>query len=274
MGLHTIERRLGRCPSPEQAVKRRIQLADVADISWILKQMPQGDFGHEMVIPAKGWGMNLNDKIGDCAVAGPYHEHKLWNAVTGTPFSYTDTQVRNTYKVVGDYDPKQTDEQGNNPTDNGCDMARVASYRRKTGLLDTKGKRHKIDAYVALEPGNWEQFRVCMWLFGAAGLGMIFYNANWDQYLAGKPWDYDPKSGQDGGHYVPGVGDRQQNISTVTWGSLQGMTRRCYDKQVDEALGYVSKEYILKGGKTPEGFDFNALMTAVANVTRVSEPAA
>jgi hypothetical protein len=265
MAQYLIERRLGRCPSAEPKVAKRLRLSDFADVRYILPKIPQ-DFGHEMVVPAKGWGMNLNDKLGDCVIAGAYHEHKLWNAVTGRKFAYTDNQVLSMYEKIAGYDPRRPE------TDGGTDMAAAASYRRKTGLPDSSRRLHKIDAYVALEPGNWEQARVAMYLFGACAIGMAFYNANWDQFKAGKPWDYDPQSGKDGGHYVPGVGERQSTLSVVTWGGMQGMTRRCYDNQVDEALAYVSKEYLDAKGHTPEGFDIRALMKAVAEVTRVPEP--
>jgi hypothetical protein len=266
MGTHTIERRLGRCPSAPEKVAKRLQLTDFADVPYILPKIPQ-DFGHEMVVPARGWGMNLNDKLGDCVIAGAYHEHKLWNAVAGRRFAYTDDRVLEMYEDIAGYDPNRPE------TDGGTDMAAAASYRRRLGILDTRGKRHKIDAYVALEAGNWEQLRVCMYLFGAAAIGMVFTDKNSDQFDAGKPWDYDPAAKPEGGHYVPAVGDRQGIISCVTWGALQGMTRKCYDKQVDEALGYVSKEYLTtKGKKTPEGFDLPALLKAVKAVTAVKEP--
>jgi hypothetical protein len=265
MGTHVIERRLGRCPSPVEKINKRLRLTDFADVPYILPKIPQ-DFGHEMVVPARGWGMNLNDQLGDCVIAGAYHEHLLWNLTNGRTFNYTDRQVLRMYEDIAGYDPKRPE------TDGGTDMAAAASYRRTRGIPDKSGHRHKIDAYVALEPGNWEQLRVCIYLFGAAAIGMLFTDQNWDQYQHGRPWDSVAGAKADGGHYVPAVGDRQGIISCVTWGSLQGMTRKCYDKQVDEALGYVSKEYLNRKGKTPEGFDMPALLKAVAAVTKVQEP--
>lgn len=265
---HTITRRLGRCRSDEKKIAKRLQLADFADVPYILPKIPD-DFGHETAVPANGWGMNLNDQLGDCVLAGAYHEHRLWNAVTGRKFAYSDAQVLHAYEKVGGYDPKRPKE-----TDNGTDMAAAARYRRVHGLPDARRRLHKIDAYVALEPGNWEQARVAMFLFGAAGVGMKFSGANWDQFKAGEPWEWDPRSTYDSGHYVVAVADRGGIMSDVTWAALQGMTRRCYDKQVDEALGYVSKEYLTAKGKTPEGFDLPALMAAVAHVTSAKEPVA
>jgi hypothetical protein len=263
---------LGRTNSPDKKKAGRIKLTDFADVAYILPKIPL-DFGHETCKPATGWGMNLNDQLGDCVIAGAYHEHDLFNTINGRSFKYTDVNVLKVYEKVAGYDPKQTNpETGENPTDGGTDMEAAARYRRVHGIPDKYGHLHRIDGYVALEPGNWEQARVAMYLFGAMGVGMLFSDANWDQFVKGQPWDYVRGAALDSGHYIPGVGDRGNVTSTITWGRTQGMTRMCYDKQVDEALAYVSKEYVNRKGKTPEGLDLNAMLAAIKEVTKVQEP--
>lgn len=256
----TIDRRLGRCPSKKEV---SLKLANYVDIQFVLPKIPP-DFGHEMVVPAGGWGMDLNDQLGDCVIAGAYHEHKLWAAVQKRAFDYTDAQVLHTYEKIAGYDPKDPS------TDNGTDMQAAASHRRKHGIPDRHRRVHKIDAYIALEPGNWEEQRVAMYLFGAGAIGMRFFDFNWDQYRAGKPWDWQSGGKSDGGHYIPGIGERGGVISVVTWGSLRGMTRTCYSKQVDEAIAYFSKEYLDAKGKSPEGFDQKALLADLAHVTKAT----
>ena len=85
-------------------------------------------------------------------------------------------------------------------------MQAAASYRRKTGVIDTKGKRHKIVAYLALTKGNLDQHVSAAYLFGAVGVGIQFPASAMDQFNAGKPWDVVSGAKIEGGHYIPLVG--------------------------------------------------------------------
>jgi hypothetical protein len=155
-------------------------------------------------------------------------------------------------------------------TDQGTDMQVAASYRRKTGVLDARGKRHKVLAYLALAPGNPDQLALGIYLFGAIGIGIKFPNTAMDQFNAGKPWDVANSAKIEGGHYIPGVGrDAKGNFVVVTWGKMQLMTPRFFKKYCDEVVAYVSDEALLAGGKTLDGFnlaelqaDLNALPRA------------
>jgi hypothetical protein len=141
-------------------------------------------------------------------------------------------------------------------------MQVAASYRRKTGVLDAHGKRHKVIAYLALATGNADQLALAMYLFGAAGIGIKFPNTAMDQFNAGKPWDVTKNAKIEGGHYIPGVGrDAKGNIVIVTWGKIQLMTPRFYTKYCDEVVVYVSEEALTTSGKTLEGFDLAQLRT-------------
>jgi hypothetical protein len=262
----TITRKLGRAPSPKSKIKKLLMLSDFADIKAILAKIPE-NFGHDTCKPASGWGMAANDQYGCCVWAGAYHEHDLANTMAGRPFKWTDKQVLADYSKVTGFDPAKPE------TDQGTDMMKAAAYRLKTGIADTSRRRHKIAGYVGLEPGNWEQYRVAAYLFGAAGIGMLWTGANWDQMKRRQPIDYVRGASNDGGHYICGVGDHQKIISTVSWGAIMGMTRKCYDMQVDEALAYVIPDYLNSKGQTPEGFDLPALLRAVQQIASVQEPA-
>ena len=191
-----------------------------------------------------------NDQYGDCVWAGAAHETMLWNKEAARTVAFNNTGVLKDYSAVTGFKP-------NDPsTDNGTDMQVAASYRRKTGVLDGQGKRHKVTAYLALKVGDIDQLALAIYLFGATGIGIKFPGSAMDQFNAGKPWDVVSNAKIEGGHYIPGVGrDQSGNIVIVTWGKTQLMTPRFFKKYCDEVIAYVSTEAIATGGKTLDGFD-------------------
>ncbi len=130
-------------------------------------------------------------------------------------------------------------------------------YRKSTGLIDANSNRHKIGAYLALEPGNTDHLLAALYLFGAVGIGIQFPNSAMDQFNAGKPWSVVQGAQIEGGHYIPLVAHRTY-LECVTWGRIQYMTMQFYQKYCDEAWAILSPE-MLNAGKSPEGFDLKQL---------------
>jgi hypothetical protein len=209
-------------------------------------------FGHDKFVGADAWGMLGNDNYGDCVLAGAAHETMLWTATRGGGGArFDDKSVLADYSAITGFDPRRPD------TDRGTDMRAAANYRRKTGVRDATGTRHKIGAYVALEPGNWDHLLTALYLFGAVGVGIQFPESAMDQFNAGKPWTVVPGAQIEGGHYVPLVA-RRGTLRLVTWGREIGMSQGFYLKYCDEAVVYLSEE-MLTNGRSPEGFDLAAL---------------
>jgi hypothetical protein len=209
---------------------------------------PPQIFGHEDLV-GSNWQMLGNDNYGDCVWAGAAHETMLWNKEVGSSAAFSNTSVLSDYSAVTGFNPNDPN------SDKGTDMQVAASYRRKTGVLDAKGKRHKVAAYLALKIGNIDELALAMYLFGATGIGIKFPESAMTQFKAGKPWDVVAGAKISGGHYIPGLGRvKNGNIVVVTWGKIQQMTPKFYDKYCDEVVAYISME-CLKGGKNPEGFD-------------------
>ena len=225
---------------------------------------PPAKFGHESLFPPKGWGMLGNDEWGDCAWAGPAHETMLLSKEGGTPSAFTTADVLSDYSAGTGFNPK-VGPPGQNPTDKGSNVREVLGYRRKTGIVDSNGKRHKIGAFVKLQPGNLTHVFQALYIFQVVGIGLAFPEFAMEQFNKGEPWDVVPNAPQpEGGHYVCGVG-KQANIDIVTWGALQQMTVAFFEKYCDEAWTYISTED-LHEGKAPEGFDveqLNADLTAL-----------
>lgn len=218
-------------------------------------------FGHEKSVPSSGWGMLGNDAHSDCVFAGAAHEHMLWEREGGAavPSAFTAAGVLSDYAAVTGFDPKT----GSN--DNGTIVREALAYRRRTGVLDAEGERHKIGAYLALDPGNWDHLLEAVYLFGAVGIGIEFPDSAMEQFNEGAPWDYVSGSHVEGGHYIPLVAKRSRLVC-VTWGKTQQMTRRFYSRYCDEAWALVSPEIVSGAGRTPEGLDLPALQAALQSV--------
>lgn len=212
-------------------------------------------FGHETLV--RSWGMLGNDRYGDCVFAGAAHETMLWNAMGGKRTDFNDRVVLSDYSALTGFNPADP------ATDQGTDMRAAAKYRQKTGVIDCKGVRHKIGAYVFLDPKNLEQMTEAMWLFGAVALGMQMPDSAMDQYDKGKPWDVVKGAKVEGGHYVPGVALRGGNISVVTWAKLQPVTPAFLKQYCYVAIAYLSEE-MLTNGKSLEGFDLATLKSNLA----------
>ena len=215
---------------------------------------PPKVFGHHALI--RNWGMLGNKKYLDCVWAGAAHETMLWNKEANRIVEFNDPGVLKPYAAVTGFkknDPK---------TDKGTDAQHAASYRRKTGIVDVKGKRHKLAAYLALSPGNVDQLILAMYLFSAVGIGLKLPESAIDQFQAGKPWDIVSRMKPMGGHYVSGVGrDAKGNIVVVSWGRTQLMTPRFYRKYCDEVIAYVTEDMLVPPlRRSLDGLDIKQLM--------------
>lgn len=111
--------------------------------------------------------------------------------------TFTDANVLADYAAVTGFDPAKPD------TDQGADMQEAAAYRRKTGIVDAQGDRHKIAAYLALEPGNLQHLFLASYLFGAVGIGLQLPASALLQTEQGLAWDVVADTTIAGGHYVP-----------------------------------------------------------------------
>jgi hypothetical protein len=209
-------------------------------------------FGHEDIFGTDAWGILGNDTAGDCVFAGADHETMLWTGEAGSPVTFEADNAISDYSAVTGYDPAKPE------TDRGTDVRQALQYRQLTGLIDAKGTRHKIGAYLALEPGNTDDLLEALYLFSAVGIGLEVPESAIYQFNAEQPWSVVHGRPQIvGGHYVPLVADRG-NLVCVTWGRLQQMTLQFYKKYCDEAWAILSPE-MLKGGLSLEGFDITQL---------------
>lgn len=239
--------KLGKKNARKGAVS--FKLTDYLDLSAMPK--PPMRIGHESI--GHPWGMLKNDEFSCCVFAGAAHEHMVWTHEGGATALFNDDGVLADYAAVTGFKSSDPD------TDQGTDMGDAARYRRKVGVLDAAGKRHKIDSYLALREGEPDHLALAAYMFGAVGVGIQLPNYAMDQLDAGKPWEPLSKRGMAGGHYVPCIGRNSSgNFLVITWGVVHAMTPEFYARYSDEAVAYLNLD-ILRNGKSPEGFDEPAL---------------
>lgn len=241
---------LGKLPARANAVsfKLRRYLAGTKAFPIVPK-----NFGHEEYDPPVNWGMLGNDRYGDCVVAGGAHEHKLWGKMAGKEIGFNTRDVLHDFTAITGQPPAPT---------TGADMQAAASYRRRVGLMDSEGKRHKVGAYLEINPGDLQELYTAMYLFGAVGIGIQFPSSAFDQFRNHQAWHVVSGSPVENGHYIPGVALRS-NIVVITWGRFQAMRPSFYRTYCDEAIAYVSPEALIDG-KSPEGFDYATLLKDLA----------
>jgi hypothetical protein len=143
-------------------------------------------------------------------------------------------------------------------------MQQAAKYRQDVGIIDADGKRHKIAAYLAIDPGNTREHYLAAYLLAAVGIGIEFPASAMDQFNKGRTWTVVRNSPIEGGHYIP-MFAHKSNIKLVTWSALHAMDARFLSKYNDESVAYVSEE-MLTNGKSVEGFDLQALKDALKNI--------
>lgn len=243
--------KLGKSPASHDT--RDLQLAHFEEEGIKLSIAPVG-FGPYHKLPADGWGMLGNDLVGDCEWAEAAHCVMALNALVDKTVTFNDKGVLADYSACTGYDPKDPS------TDLGTDMHKSLAYRRKKGVVDAHGHRHKIGAYLALEPGNWTQLLEALDVFEVISIGFAFPDYAMSQFNRNKPWSVvsgAPEPNE--GHAVNVVGrPKSRSIYVVTWGRLQEMTNAFYAKYCDEAYAFVSTED-LELGKSPTGYDLSQL---------------
>ncbi len=238
--------------------------SDVRDLmlSRYVKLPPApASFGHALAFRKNAWGMLGNDEFGDCVFAGADHEHMLWTKLAKdrhTPFTTQDALTD--YADCTGFSPDDPQ------SDRGTDMRVAAKYRKAKGVVDRAGKRHKVGAYLFLEPGNWAQLRQAMHLFQCVGIGIQFPDSAFDQFDAGEDWDVVEGAQVEGGHYIPGIGAHDEgHVHVVTWARRIEMTRAFYELYCDETVVYLSED-MLRDGLSPEGFNLEQLKEDLASL--------
>ena len=244
------------------AVQPTLRLAD-----YYTGDLPSVDslkfpFGHADLIQPH---MFLNDRIGDCAIAGSIEEVRLANALRGVTVNFTDQSAIDNYSAITGYQPgPEIDNPYDappNPTDQGTDVHELYDYRKNTGLVDADGNRHTIVAYAGLTVGDFDELLIALSLFpSGVGIGIQVPDYCDAQFEAGQAWHLLPgRHAIEGGHYIPIVdaGSRTEG-GLFTWGGHGGITAPFYRAYNTVAAVALTKE-MFTGDVSPTGVDFARL---------------
>lgn len=206
------------------------------------------------------WPMYLNDRLGDCTIAGAGHMFGAMCVYAGAGEAlFADSVIQSVYSAVGGYIP------GDEATDNGCVLMDVLAYLKATGMTDTTGKLHKVAGYARL--GNAADLDLLGQVLDVTGTVYTGVNCPADiqqQFNAGQPWTYVPGQPTVGGHCI----DLQRRLPAadsapleyVTWGAVQSATAQWAAYNVEEAWFVVSEDFIRVNGTTIEGMDLQQLL--------------
>lgn len=218
-------------------------------------------FGHANLIGKRAWGMLGNDEYSDCTIAGPMHAVMLWKAIAKSPVGFSNADALDDYSAACGY------ISGDPATDQGGDMVSVASYWRQTGMRDVRANRHKITAYLEINPANLAHLDLGCYMFDAVGLGVELPQSAEQQFINGEPWHVVDNDPVEGGHYIPYVQKIAGNVrQVVTWGTLQDVEESWLQKYLREVVLYLSPEYIVNG-KSPLGFALSDLLDDLEEIT-------
>lgn len=240
--------KLGKLPAVKNSVSFRFR--DYLSLSKL--PAPPTSGGHASEVTEHN--MFGNDTVGDCTCADVGHATMYWNKLAGKTVSISTPNVLAMYSAITGYDPAKPD------TDQGADMAVVAKYHQKTGLKDAQSIAHKIAAYLAITPGNFEELKQAIHLFGACSIGWELPDSAQTQFEEKKPWSVVSGATIEGGHDTLAVGYSSEYLEIVTWGRLQKVEWAFVSKYMDEGIVKLSAE-MLKNGKSLEGFNVTQLQT-------------
>ena len=194
------------------------------------------------------WGMMLNDRIGDCTIAGAAHAMQVWTKALGKLHTVQDAEVQAAYEGWTGYDPKRPE------TDRGGIELDVLRKWRKSSLAG-----HKLLAFADASVADLDMVRQAIYWFGGVYIGVALpvsaqRQEVWDvvsNHGAGAPGSW-------GGHcvYVPQYDD--DGFTCITWGGLKRMTNRFWQLYCDEAHALLGADWIGAKG-SPLGFNLEQL---------------
>lgn len=218
--------------------------------------------------------MYLNDKLGDCTIAGGGHFLGAQAVYAGYPEPlFSDQVITTAYSAVSGYvPPPSSDPGGPGENDNGAACADVLEHLRTVGMLDTTGKLHKLAGWAAIRDVTDEALLgTALSVFGTVYLGINCPESAEDQFGQGRPWTVVPGSPDAGGHCV--VMQRRYPVGSSTgvdewwtWGARQRVTFPFVSQYLREAYVPVSQDWIRACGTTPDGINLTQLLADMSMV--------
>jgi len=242
---------LGKLPS--RVDPRTLSLSRYVDRDVLPAPPPELDLSERVI----SWPMFANDRVGDCTTAAAAHMREAWTAAAaGEPVELSESAVLAAFDAVKLVDPVTGEE--------GAVVLDVLKLWRAAGIGD-----HRVGAFARVARDDRDLVLTGAWLFGGLYIGLQLPLRAADQDV----WDWSGRldgpdaPGSWGGHAVDVVAYDEGGLTVVTWGALKRMTWAFWGRYCDEAWCVLSVDY-LRDGRSPAGFDLEALQHDLALVTR------
>lgn len=215
--------KLGKAPAKIDS--RTILLASI--LGKTLPPIPSA-YDFDAAHPGCDAPMFLNDRLGDCVIAGRAHQTRRFELIEQkTVITITDDDVKREYF-------KESGGQ-----DSGLVMLDSLNAWRKG--WSAAGKAYSIHAFAAVDYASKADVRACIYLLNGCYAGVLLPRAA--QRQIGKVWTVttgpSARKGSWGGHCIYIAAYNAVGPVCITWGARQQMTWAWLAKYCDEAFGIV-----------------------------------
>jgi hypothetical protein len=220
-------------------------------------------FGVLATLQAIPWGMDGNDTLGDCTIAGADHVIAAENALLAT------SDARPSLSVL------EAQYTALSPNDQGCVIATVLQTWRNPGLFSMPGATNKVSQYAPFDQRNQTEFQQVIAFTGAAYIGIACPQSAQQQFAkqlqTGQlvPWTVVKGSPVAGGHCIVAVGYTEEGPLCVTWGGVVLVTWPFLTKYCDEGWVVLTQELSEKGADT-FGLDLTQLNADLDTLPRAA----
>ena len=206
-----------------------------------------------------GLGWYLNNILGCCTITTWAHLFRVWAWARGIyDVDFSDDAIVVAYSACGSYQPTKNaaGHYTSNSTDGGCSMTTVANYMRQTGLVDTKGRVHKIGVWMQVDHNDITQCQIAQFVSPLVACGMALPISAQNTSI---DWDTDGSGGNQapdswGGHSLGRFGFDHDRSLWGTWNQGQWGTYNYDRRYVDEVIVAIPQEMIDGSVASPEGF--------------------
>lgn len=221
------------------------------------KQPPYGD----------AW---LNLQLGTCGEGMAINGVQTFHAEAGTPIPpFTDDDAEELYEIVGGYNPKAPQVNGENPTDQGTDNNKLVAEWKHPGIsCGADGTLHTIEESLFVDPADENLTRLAMWEFVVCFRAYGLPETAQSQQGRWTVMDNAPSGatalGSWGYHDIAQTSYGPRNVGLKTWG-MPWMAAWPFDSKYG-VQGFVvtTPEQTNLQGISPAGIDWTKLNADLA----------
>lgn len=242
--------------------KKTLQIGDFLNLS----VLPTPPAAFDWSMPSGGrslvYGMDGNDKWGDCVFASACHHIGTWSGNTGGEQIATEADALGAYTAFTGFNPADP------ATDNGASMLITATQWRTKPIFN-----HTIVAFASVDRRRLDLVAAASYLFGGIWVGWALPLA----WQGADSWDVSPGGiltgkwapASWGGHATHSPAFSPRLLGIKTWQEDMPATIPAFTSYADECYALISRDVWLRltGDRCPAGVDGMALQSALSLVT-------